>query len=146
MIASWSQKLLYEDGKFCLSVPFSFPAYVKPVGKKIANREKITLSVNPGTGTEVLCKTSSHPLKVCWGLKFYPVVNITQITFSFTYQEVSRQVGKLGFLYDAEVLMWSSADFFFSYDVRPCTSSVYLLYKMICMPPSSWIGSRCLGI
>ncbi|CAL5439423.1 unnamed protein product [Camellia sinensis] len=63
MKASWSQKLLYEDGKFCLSVPFSFPAYVKPVGKKIAKREKITLSVNPGTGTEVLCKTSSHPLK-----------------------------------------------------------------------------------
>ncbi|THG22313.1 hypothetical protein TEA_002863 [Camellia sinensis var. sinensis] len=94
MKASWSQKLLYEDGKFCLSVPFSFPAYVKPVGKKIAKREKITLSVNPGTGTEVLCKTSSHPLK-----------------------EVRRQVGKLGFLYDAEVLMWSSADFFFSYDV-----------------------------
>ncbi|GMQ08117.1 hypothetical protein CsSME_00051994 [Camellia sinensis var. sinensis] len=94
MKASWSQKLLYEDGKFCLRVPFSFPAYVKPVGKKIAKREKITLSVNPGTGTEVLCKTSSHPLK-----------------------EVRRQVGKLGFLYDAEVLMWSSADFFFSYDV-----------------------------
>ncbi|KAF5931737.1 hypothetical protein HYC85_027908 [Camellia sinensis] len=64
MKASWSQKLLYEDGKFCLSVPFSFPAYVKPVGKKIAKREKIMLSVNPGTGTEVLCKTSSHPLKV----------------------------------------------------------------------------------
>ncbi|XP_057505337.1 uncharacterized protein LOC130788606 isoform X1 [Actinidia eriantha] len=91
---NWSQKLSYEDGQFCLSLPFSFPAYVKPVGKKITKREKILLNVNSGTGTEVLLRTSSHPLK-----------------------EVRRQVGKLGFLYEAEVSSWSSADFYFSYDV-----------------------------
>ncbi|KAA8540232.1 hypothetical protein F0562_024205 [Nyssa sinensis] len=91
---TWSKKLLYQDGLFCLSVPFSFPAYVIPVGKKISNREKILLNVNSGTGTEVLCKTSSHPLK-----------------------ELRRQVGKLGFSYEAEVLTWSITDFSFSYTV-----------------------------
>ncbi|KAG5537983.1 hypothetical protein RHGRI_025171 [Rhododendron griersonianum] len=94
MKVSWSQKLLYQDGQFCLTLPFSFPAYVKPVGKKITKREKIVLSVNPGTGKEVVLGSSSHRLK-----------------------EVTRQVGKLGFLYEAQVSSWSSADFFFSYDV-----------------------------
>ncbi|XP_058227317.1 uncharacterized protein LOC131335816 [Rhododendron vialii] len=94
MKVSWSQKLLYQDGQFCLTLPFSFPAYVKPVGKKIIKREKIVLSVNPGTGKEVLLRSSSHRLK-----------------------EVTRQVGKLGFLYEAQVSSWSSTDFFFSYDV-----------------------------
>ncbi|XAR67567.1 hypothetical protein NMG60_11002368 [Bertholletia excelsa] len=90
----WSQKLLYEDGQFCLSIPFCFPPYVKPVGMKITNREKIQLNVNTGIGKEVLCRTSSHPLKEVW-----------------------RQVGKLSFLYAAEVSTWSGADFCFSYDV-----------------------------
>lgn len=45
-------------------MPFSFPAYVNPVGKKVAKGEKISLSVNMGDGTEVLCQTTSHPLKV----------------------------------------------------------------------------------
>ncbi|KAI8544709.1 hypothetical protein RHMOL_Rhmol08G0316800 [Rhododendron molle] len=94
MKVSWSQKLLYQDGQFCLTLPFSFPAYVKPVGKKITKREKIVLSVNPGTGKEVVLGSSSHRLK-----------------------EVTRQVGKLGFVYEAQVSSWSSADFFFSYDV-----------------------------
>uniref|UniRef100_A0A5B6Z9T2 Putative inter-alpha-trypsin inhibitor heavy chain H3 isoform X1 n=1 Tax=Davidia involucrata TaxID=16924 RepID=A0A5B6Z9T2_DAVIN len=91
---TWSQKILYQDGQFCLSVPFSFPVHVIPVGKKISKREKILLNVNTGTGTEVLCKTSSHPLK-----------------------ELKRQVGKLGFSYEAEVLTWSITDFSFSYTV-----------------------------
>lgn len=61
---SWSQKLLYSAGEFCLRLPFSFPSYVTPVGKKIPKKEKILLNVNSGTSTEVLCKSTSHPLKV----------------------------------------------------------------------------------
>ena len=61
---SWSQKLEYKDGQFSLNVPFSFPDYVTPVVKKMSKKEKIQLNVNAGTGSEVLCKTISHPLKV----------------------------------------------------------------------------------
>lgn len=60
----WSQKILFHDGRLSLSVPFSFPSYVNPVGKKISKKEKIFLKVNSGAATEVLCKTTSHPLKV----------------------------------------------------------------------------------
>ncbi|CAK9179859.1 unnamed protein product [Ilex paraguariensis] len=91
---SWSQKLSYQDGQFCLCVPFSFPAHVIPVGKKMFRKEKILLNVNSGSGTEVLCKTTSHPLK-----------------------ELRRQAGKLGFLYEAEVQTWSTDDFSFLYTV-----------------------------
>ncbi|KAL6335238.1 hypothetical protein AAG906_029472 [Vitis piasezkii] len=91
---SWSQKLLYQDGQFNLIIPFSFPTCVTPAGKKIPKKEKIRLNVNSGTGTEILCKATSHLLK-----------------------ELRRQVGKLGFLYEAEVQTWSRADFNFSYTV-----------------------------
>lgn len=60
----WSQKLSYHDGQFTLNIPFNFPEYVTPAAKKIAKREKIELNVNAGPETEVLCKTTSHPLKV----------------------------------------------------------------------------------
>ncbi|XP_061342895.1 uncharacterized protein LOC133289048 isoform X2 [Gastrolobium bilobum] len=90
----WSQKILFHDGQFTLSVPFSFPSYVIPVGKKISKKEKIFLKVNSGAATEVLCKTTSHPLK---GLV--------------------RQAGKLSLSYEAEVPAWSSTDFSFLYSV-----------------------------
>lgn len=90
----WSQKLLYHDGQLTLIVPFHFPEYVTPAGKKVSKKEKIQLNVNCGTGMEVLCKTTSHPLK-----------------------EIRRQVGKLSFSYEAEVLTWSSTDFTFSFSV-----------------------------
>ncbi|VFQ83680.1 unnamed protein product [Cuscuta campestris] len=90
----WSQKLVYHDGQFSLNIPFSFPEYVTPAGKKISKREKIKLNVNAFPGAEVLCKTSSHPMK-----------------------ELRRQAGKLTFLYEAEVLKWSSNDFVFDYVV-----------------------------
>ncbi|KAH7865192.1 hypothetical protein Vadar_003383 [Vaccinium darrowii] len=106
MKVSWSQKLLYQDGQFCLSLPFSFPAYVIPVGKKTIKREKIVLNLNPGTGTQVLLRSSSHRL-----------------------QELTRQVGKLGFLYEAQVSSWSSSDFFFSYDVSSSDISGGLLLQ-----------------
>lgn len=60
----WSQKLSYKNGDFKLEVPFSFPEYVTPAGKKLSKKEKIQLNVNIGLGTEVVCKTNSHPLKV----------------------------------------------------------------------------------
>ncbi|XP_010047465.2 uncharacterized protein LOC104436401 [Eucalyptus grandis] len=94
----WSQKLSYCNGQFTLSVPFSFPEYVTPAGKKISKKEKIQVNVDSGTGSEVLCKTTSHPLK-----------------------EVKRHVGKLAFLYESEVLTWSKTDLNFSYTVSPAT-------------------------
>ncbi|XP_041005433.1 uncharacterized protein LOC121250378 isoform X1 [Juglans microcarpa x Juglans regia] len=91
---SWCQKLLYYDGEFSLNIPFTFPEYVTPAGKKIQKKEKIQLNLNAGAGTQVLCKTASHPLK-----------------------ETRRNVGKLEFLYESEVYSWSSTDFSFSYTV-----------------------------
>ncbi|XP_057468021.1 uncharacterized protein LOC130757278 isoform X1 [Actinidia eriantha] len=91
---SWSQRLLYIKDQFSLNIPFSFPEYVTPAGKKISKKEKIQLNMNSGPGTELLCRTTSHPLK-----------------------EHRRQVGKLGFLYESEVLQWSHSDFIFSYTV-----------------------------
>ncbi|MBA0767384.1 hypothetical protein Gotri_016274, partial [Gossypium trilobum] len=90
----WSQKLPYKDGQFCLTVPFSFPTYVIPVGKKIPKREKIQLNVNSGSGTELMIQCSSHPLK-----------------------ELSREVRKLSFVYEAEVPAWSTSDLDFAYTV-----------------------------
>uniref|UniRef100_A0A3Q7HBT0 VWFA domain-containing protein n=1 Tax=Solanum lycopersicum TaxID=4081 RepID=A0A3Q7HBT0_SOLLC len=90
----WSQKLLYCNGQLTLDVPFSFPDFVTPAGKKISKKEKIQLNVNSGPGIEVICKSTSHPLK-----------------------ERQRQAGKLGFLYESDVLNWSRANFVFSYAV-----------------------------
>lgn len=61
---NWSQKLTYEEGQFCLSVPFTFPAYVIPLGRKIPKSEKIILNVNSGVSEQIVGKCSSHPLKV----------------------------------------------------------------------------------
>ncbi|XP_047169281.1 uncharacterized protein LOC124837865 [Vigna umbellata] len=90
----WSQKILFHDGQLSLCVPFSFPSYVNPAGKRISKKEKIFLKVNSGSATEVLCKSNSHPLK-----------------------ELLRQAGKLNLSYEAEVPAWSSTDFSFSYSV-----------------------------
>ncbi|CAB4318492.1 unnamed protein product [Prunus armeniaca] len=92
---SWSQKILYENGDFSLNIPFTFPEFVVPAGKKYLKKEKIHLNVNSGIGTEVLSKRISHPLKELRG----------------------GQVGKLGFVYGADVLTWSNTDFSFSYVV-----------------------------
>ncbi|XP_042485941.1 uncharacterized protein LOC122066188 isoform X1 [Macadamia integrifolia] len=91
---SWSQKIFYSDGQFSLDIPFSFPEYVTPFVKRISKIEKIQLNVNYDMGTEILCKTTSHPLK-----------------------EIRRQAGNLGFLYEADVLTWSKTDFNISYIV-----------------------------
>ncbi|XP_055824533.1 uncharacterized protein LOC129893066 [Solanum dulcamara] len=92
----WSQKLLYCNGQLTLDVPFSFLDFVTPAGKKISKKEKIQLNVNSGPGTEVICKSTSHPLK-----------------------ERQRHAGRLGFFYESEVLNWSSGNFVFSYVVSP---------------------------
>ncbi|KDP40680.1 hypothetical protein JCGZ_24679 [Jatropha curcas] len=92
--ANWSQKLEYNEGQFCLNVPFNFPEFVNPIGQKTSKREKILLSVNSGVGKEILCKSTSHALK-----------------------ELRREVGKMGFLYEAEVPKWSTTDLSFSYAV-----------------------------
>ncbi|KAI4355416.1 hypothetical protein L6164_004192 [Bauhinia variegata] len=92
----WSQKLFSHDSQLSLRLPFSFPAYVNPVaaGQKISKKEMIYLKLNSGITAEVLCKSTSHPLK-----------------------ELTRQEGKLSFSYEAEVPVWSSTDFSFSYTV-----------------------------
>ncbi|XP_057967864.1 uncharacterized protein LOC131157597 isoform X2 [Malania oleifera] len=107
--ASWSQKLLYCNQQFSLEIPFSFPEYVTPAGKRISKKEKIQLNVNSGIGTEVLCRATSHPLK-----------------------EIKRQAGKLGYLYESEVLTWSSTDFTFSYNV----SSSHIFGGVLLQSPS----------
>ncbi|RWR95873.1 von Willebrand factor [Cinnamomum micranthum f. kanehirae] len=91
---SWLQQLLYTNGQFSLNVPFDFPEYITPPGKRFPTKEKIQLNVNSGLAMEVTCDTASHPLK-----------------------EKRRQMGKMGFLYEADVLKWSTTDFRFSYTV-----------------------------
>ncbi|KAM0953036.1 putative von Willebrand factor, type A, von Willebrand factor A-like domain superfamily [Dioscorea sansibarensis] len=92
--ACWSQKLSYKDGQFFITIPFNFPEYVTLIPKVFSRQEKIQLNVNSGTEKEVLCQNASHPLK-----------------------EKARQVGKLSFLYEAEVDSWSHRDFSFSFSV-----------------------------
>lgn len=92
--ASWSQKLLYQDGQFCLSVPFTFPEYVNPVVKKVSKKESVLLNVISGFGMEISYQCRNHPIK-----------------------ELSRDVRKQSFIYEAEVKAWSSSDFDFSYAV-----------------------------
>ncbi|XP_031382013.1 inter-alpha-trypsin inhibitor heavy chain H3 [Punica granatum] len=105
----WSQKLLFSDGQYTLNVPFTFPEYVIPAGKKLSKKERIEVNVDAGTESEVLCKTTSHPLK-----------------------ELRRKVGNLGFLYEAEVLSWSNADLNFSYTV----SSSHIIGNVLVQSPS----------
>ncbi|KAI4380324.1 hypothetical protein MLD38_006528 [Melastoma candidum] len=93
---SWLQTMPYCNGRFSLDVPFTFPEYVIPAGKKISKREKIEINVNSCTGSEILCKATSHPLK-----------------------ERRREVGKIGFFYEADVLSWSKTDINLSYSVSP---------------------------
>uniref|UniRef100_A0A1D1Z528 Inter-alpha-trypsin inhibitor heavy chain H2 n=2 Tax=Anthurium amnicola TaxID=1678845 RepID=A0A1D1Z528_9ARAE len=90
----WLQRLLYNDGQFSISIPFTFPEFVNPSGKIISKRERIKLNINSGTGKEVLCQMTSHALK-----------------------EIRRQPGGVSFLYDGEVISWSKLDFKFSYTV-----------------------------
>ncbi|KAH6790062.1 inter-alpha-trypsin inhibitor heavy chain-like protein [Perilla frutescens var. frutescens] len=91
---SWSQKLLYEDGRFCLNVPFTFPSYVNPMVKNITKKEKISVNVNSGTGTEVFFQSTSHHLK-----------------------RTGHEAAKIGFSTEREVESWSREDFNFSYNV-----------------------------
>ncbi|KAL8119885.1 hypothetical protein AgCh_017126 [Apium graveolens] len=100
----WSQKLLYQDGQYTLTIPYSFPEFVTPAGKKMAKKERIKINVNAGPGTEILCKTISHPLK-----------------------ELRRHGGQLGFLYDTDVLTWSSCDFVITYGVSVSPSGGVIL-------------------
>ncbi|KGN66313.1 inter-alpha-trypsin inhibitor heavy chain H4 [Cucumis sativus] len=92
---TWSQKLLFNSsGDLCLDVPFTFPHYVIPAGKKMSKKEKIVLNINVGSAVEVSCKTTSHPLK-----------------------ESMRKPGKLSFVYESEVLVWSKSNLSFSYSI-----------------------------
>ncbi|CAD5193416.1 unnamed protein product [Musa acuminata subsp. malaccensis] len=90
----WSQKLIYKDGQFFVTVPFNFPKYITPFAKIFLKKEKIYLNVNPGTGKEIMLHTTSHPLK-----------------------EKNRQAGKLTFLCEADVESWSNKDFDFSFSI-----------------------------
>jgi uncharacterized protein YegL len=90
----WSQKLLYDNGRFSVDIPFRFPYFVNPLPKVFMKREKIQLTVNSGFSKEVLLQGTSHPLK-----------------------EKGRQGDKLSFMHEAVVENWSSKDFNFSYSV-----------------------------
>ncbi|KAG6425805.1 hypothetical protein SASPL_110009 [Salvia splendens] len=91
---SWSQKLLYQDGRFSLNVPFTFPSYVNPVVKSTSKKENILVNVNSGTGTEVFFESTSHPIK-----------------------KTKHEASKIGFSTEREVPCWSRDDFNFSYNV-----------------------------
>ncbi|CAN1287438.1 von Willebrand factor A domain-containing protein DDB_G0292740 [Linum perenne] len=98
---SWSQKLVYQRGQFILDVPFSFPVFVNPPSIiKTSKREKILLNVSSGFRKEINCTCSSHALK-----------------------ELRREVGKMGFFYEAEVKTWSISNFIFSYSV--CSEDLF---------------------
>ncbi|CAI0473152.1 unnamed protein product [Linum tenue] len=97
---SWSQKLVYRGGQFSLDVPFSFPPFVNPIGSRICKREKILLNVKSGIDKEIAFKSSSHAL-----------------------MELRREVGKMGFSYEAEVKTWSASNFSFSYSV--CSADLF---------------------
>ncbi|KAJ0798590.1 putative von Willebrand factor, type A, von Willebrand factor A-like domain superfamily [Helianthus annuus] len=86
------EEVIYKDGEFILTVPYSFPEYVTPASKKHPKKERIQLKVNCGLTTDIACKTTSHPLK-----------------------ERKREPGKLDLLYETLVLTWSSTDFIFKY-------------------------------
>ncbi|KAJ0537213.1 putative von Willebrand factor, type A, von Willebrand factor A-like domain superfamily [Helianthus annuus] len=96
----WSQKLLYQNNEFCLSVPFTFPVHVVPVVKGYSMKEKVLLNVNSCTDKEIMCNVSTHPLK-----------------------ETRRQAGELGFSYEADVQKWSTQDFYFSFSV--CEDDIF---------------------
>ncbi|VFQ65510.1 unnamed protein product [Cuscuta campestris] len=104
--ARWSQKVLYQDGQACLTIPFRFPATVNPIEKKKRKKEKIILNVNSSVGTVVCCQSTSHPLL-----------------------EPNSFAGNVGFLYEREVLMWSTNDFIFSYKVSSVESFGNVLVK-----------------
>ncbi|KAK6911845.1 von Willebrand factor, type A [Dillenia turbinata] len=108
--ASWSQKLIFCDAQFSLIVPFTFPEYVNPAGKNVARREKLQLNLNSPTGSEILCRVSSHPLK-----------------------ELRRNAGNLVFLYEADTLKWSRADFSFSYSVYSSNAVGGILLQSPCL-------------
>ncbi|GAU41045.1 hypothetical protein TSUD_373990 [Trifolium subterraneum] len=91
---NWSQKLICGNDVFSLNVPFNFPDFVNPVGKRMSKKEKIQINVNAATGSEVTCKTSSHPMK-----------------------EVKRNAGSKSFSNETDVLSWSKFDINFSYAV-----------------------------
>ncbi|KAK9056566.1 hypothetical protein SSX86_023928 [Deinandra increscens subsp. villosa] len=96
----WSLKMSYLGDGFGLCVPFTYPAHVFPVSHKVPCTEKILLDVNSGTCGVITCNIASHPLK-----------------------ELKRQAGKVGFSYEAEVLKWSTQDFYFSYSV--CSNEIF---------------------
>lgn len=98
----WSQKLLYHEGQVTLNIPFSFPDYVTPAARKISKREKIELNVNAGPETEILCKTTSHPLKVplysgCYRLKKKDII-VFLLNIFFLFIGASTTSRKVGFL------------------------------------------------
>nr|KYP62199.1 Inter-alpha-trypsin inhibitor heavy chain H1 [Cajanus cajan] len=98
---SWHQKIQYSNDMFCLNVPFNFPDFVNPVGKRMAKKEKIEINVNAVTGSELICQSMSHTLK-----------------------KVRQNAGSVGFLYESDVLAWSKTDFNFSYHVPDSSSQI----------------------
>ncbi|KAL2327289.1 hypothetical protein Fmac_020716 [Flemingia macrophylla] len=98
---SWHQKIQFSNDMFCLNVPFNFPDFVNPVGKRMAKKEKIEINVNAVIGSELICQSMSHTLK-----------------------KVRQNAGSVGFLYESDVLAWSKTDFSFSYVVPDSSSHI----------------------
>ncbi|KAJ0759569.1 putative von Willebrand factor, type A, von Willebrand factor A-like domain superfamily [Helianthus annuus] len=116
----------YQGDGFCLCVPFTYPVHVFPVSKKVSCTEKILLDVNSGTYGAITCNIASHPLKASQKYLLYPKKKKIIIS------EVKRRAGQLSFSYEAEVLKWSTQDFYFSYSV--CANEIF--GGLLVQPPS----------
>ncbi|CAH1425409.1 unnamed protein product [Lactuca virosa] len=94
----WSQKLVYQDNEFHLSIPFSFPSYILPLKSKIPQMEKLL--------NYIFVQLSVDLPRICQHRG-----------------EVKRQPGEASFSYEAEVLKWSTQDFYFAYYV--CSNEIF---------------------
>ncbi|KAL1363967.1 hypothetical protein HN51_012127 [Arachis hypogaea] len=91
----WSQNILCRNDLFSLLVPFTFPDFVNPAGKRMSKKEAMQVKVNAVTGNEFQPHQMSHPLK----------------------EKRHSDEGTKVFTYDSNVLSFTKSDFRFSYIV-----------------------------
>ncbi|MED6126298.1 hypothetical protein PIB30_077063 [Stylosanthes scabra] len=91
----WSQNIQCHNDLFSLQVPFNFPDFVNPAGKKMSKKETVQVNVNAIAGNEFQPRKMSHPLK------------------EKRQNDERRKV----FIYDSDVLSFTKSDFRFSYTV-----------------------------
>lgn len=58
------QAMIFDDGKYSVSVPFAFDDYQSVYNNPIASVTKITCTINTGTAQPVVVGDFNHPMKV----------------------------------------------------------------------------------